>query len=95
MWLLDEPTANMDDETERRAIHNLSQAVKPEQTLIIVTHKMALLGLVQRLVVMQQGRIVLDGPRDAVLEHIHKQQQAAAQAAAAQTVTTVTPRPQA
>ncbi len=95
MWLLDEPTANMDDETERRAIQNLSQAVKPEQTLIIVTHKMALLGLVQRLVVMQQGRIVLDGPRDAVLEHIHKQQQAAAQAAAAQTVTTVTPRPQA
>ena len=81
MWLLDEPTANMDDDTERRAIFNLSQAVKPEQTMIIVTHKMALLGLVQRLVVMQQGRIVLDGPRDAVLEHMRKQQQQAAASA--------------
>jgi ATP-binding cassette subfamily C protein LapB len=96
MWLLDEPTANMDDDTERRAIQTLAQTVKPEQTLIIVTHKMALLGLVQRLVVMQQGRIVLDGPRDAVLEHMRKQQQAATGAATAgPAVTTVTPRPQA
>ena len=45
---------------------------------------MSLLSLVQRLVVMAQGRIVLDGPRDAVLEHMRKQAQEAAQKAAAQ-----------
>lgn len=84
MWLLDEPTANMDDETERRAIHALVQRVQADQTLVVVTHKMSLLSLVQRLVVMAQGRIVLDGPRDAVLEHMRKQAQEAAQKAAAQ-----------
>lgn len=55
-----------------------------DQTLVVVTHKMSLLSLVQRLVVMAQGRIVLDGPRDAVLEHMRKQAQEAAQKAAAQ-----------
>ncbi len=84
MWLLDEPTANMDDDTERRAIHALVQRVQANQTLVVVTHKMSLLSLVQRLVVMAQGRIVLDGPRDAVLEHMRKQAQEAAQKAAAQ-----------
>lgn len=79
LWLLDEPSANLDDDTERRAMQVLAGSVAPQQTLILVTHKAALLGMVQRLVVMAQGRIVLDGPRDAVLDHMRKQAQAAAQ----------------
>lgn len=82
LWLLDEPTANMDDETERRLMQLLHGSVGPQQTLVLVTHKMALLGLVQRLVVMAQGRIVLDGPRDAVLEHLRKASQPQAPASA-------------
>ena len=83
LWLLDEPTANMDDETERRLMQLLHGSVGAQQTLILVTHKMALLGLVQRLVVMAQGRIVLDGPRDAVLEHLRKASQPQPPAASA------------
>jgi ATP-binding cassette subfamily C protein LapB len=47
----------------------------------MVTHKGSVLPLVNRLVVMAAGQIVLDGPRDAVLEHLRKAQSQAAQAA--------------
>jgi ATP-binding cassette subfamily C protein LapB len=79
LWLLDEPTANMDDETERRIIQVLAGSIGRNQTMIVVTHKMSLLQLVQRLVVMANGRIVIDGPRDEVLEHLRKSAQEAAQ----------------
>lgn len=70
VWLLDEPTSSMDDETERRTLNVLAGSVAPTQTMILVTHKASVLSLVSRLVVMAGGRIVLDGPRDAVLEHL-------------------------
>lgn len=75
VWLLDEPTSSMDDETERRTLQVLSGSVGAHQTLMVVTHKASALALVNRLVVMAAGRIVLDGPRDAVLEHMRKAQQ--------------------
>ena len=79
MWLLDEPTANMDDDSERRIIQVLAGSIGANQTMIVVTHKFNLLSLVQRLVVMANGRIMLDGPRDAVLDHLRKSAQEAAQ----------------
>ncbi|MCX8521381.1 MAG: ATP-binding cassette domain-containing protein [Rhodoferax sp.] len=79
MWLLDEPTANMDDDSERRIIQVLGGSIGANQTMIVVTHKFNLLSLVQRLVVMANGRIMLDGPRDAVLDHLRKSAQEAAQ----------------
>lgn len=77
VWLLDEPTAAMDDYTEQRSLHALSQAVLPHQTLVLITHKPSLLKLVQRVIVLSPQGIVMDGPRDAVLEKLRHNPQAA------------------
>lgn len=66
--LLDEPSSMMDPATEHLLIQNLSQL--EDSTLLLVTHRTTLLPLVDRLVVMDQGRILLDGPRDDVLRQL-------------------------
>lgn len=71
-WLLDEPTAAMDEATEQRSLAALRQAIRPEQTLILVTHKPILLGLVDRLIVLLPGGGVMDGPKDAVLDRLRQ-----------------------
>lgn len=65
--ILDEPTNAMDSGTEDIILRNLESRIK-DKTFILVTHKPALLKLVNRLVVMDGGRIMMDGPRDAVLQ---------------------------
>ncbi len=65
--LLDEPTANMDQEQEKRCLDVLTQEAKSGKTIIVVTHKPTLLPLVNRLMVVNGNRIILDGPRDEVL----------------------------
>lgn len=72
--LLDEPTANLDQETEARVLQAILQELGSESTLIFVTHKMQLVGLVQRLMVVAQGQVVLDGPTGAVLERLRNPQ---------------------
>lgn len=64
---LDEPTGAMDSQTERWFIERLERAIPPEQTLIVSTHRNAMLNIVDRLIVIDQGRIIADGPRDSVL----------------------------
>ncbi|PVA09246.1 type I secretion system permease/ATPase [Pelagivirga sediminicola] len=64
--LLDEPTSAMDDTTERHFIEKLSIA-SGGRTLVVATHRHRILQLVDRLVVLDRGRIVLDGPRDQIL----------------------------
>ncbi len=64
---LDEPTGAMDLTTERQLIGNLSQAFGRDVTLIIATHRYSLLDLVDRLIVLEQGAIVADGPKDKVM----------------------------
>ena len=68
--LLDEPTASMDASLENFVIDRLFQALPAETTIVVVTHKTALLKHVTRLIVMERGRVVLDGPRDQVLARI-------------------------
>jgi ATP-binding cassette subfamily C protein LapB len=68
--LLDEPTASMDDEQERRCLAVLTQEANAGKTLIVVTHKPSLLPLVNRLIVVAANHIVLDGPRDVVLQKL-------------------------
>jgi ATP-binding cassette subfamily C protein LapB len=70
VWLLDEPTANMDEGTERNILAALHQQITADKTLILVTHKPALLGLVNRIIVMTPQGVVMDGPRDAVLQQL-------------------------
>lgn len=81
IWLLDEPTAAMDEQTEQRSLAALRRAVAPNQTLILVTHKPILLGLVERLVILAPSGIVMDGPRDAVLERLRQNALLAAKSA--------------
>lgn len=80
VWLLDEPTAAMDEMTEQRSLAVLRQAIASPHTLVLVTHKPVLLGLVNRLIVLAPNGIMLDGPRDAVLEKLQQGAQRAAQA---------------
>jgi ATP-binding cassette subfamily C protein LapB len=64
--LLDEPTASLDEGTERDVIHNLG-AWLGQRTLVVATHRYSILSIVTRVIVIDGGRIVLDGPRDEVL----------------------------
>jgi ATP-binding cassette subfamily C protein LapB len=68
--LLDEPTASMDAQLENRVMHHLFNELNPESLLVVVTHKPALLAYVNRVMVLDKGRIVLDGPRDQVLARL-------------------------
>lgn len=65
--LMDEPTASMDDTTERLFKQNFTQMLTPEHTLMLITHKVSMLELVQRIIVLEEGRIVADGPKEAVI----------------------------
>lgn len=64
--VLDEPTSAMDQGSEARFRETLTEFAR-DKTLILTTHKMSMLDLVDRLLVMDRGRIVADGPRDEVL----------------------------
>ncbi|WP_275553821.1 type I secretion system permease/ATPase [Mixta sp. Marseille-Q2659] len=64
--LLDEPTASMDEQLEEHVIRQMKNWLTG-RTLVLVTHRPALLKLVDRIVVMDNGRIVADGPRDEIL----------------------------
>jgi len=69
--LMDEPTNSMDNTTEEAFKHRLAEIVK-DKTLILVTHRAPLLDFVNRLLVLDNGRIVADGTKDEVLEALKK-----------------------
>ncbi len=66
MVLLDEPTNFMDNTTEGQFRSRVSERLK-DKTVLLVTHKTSLLSLVDRLIVMNAGEIVADGPRDEII----------------------------
>lgn len=65
--VFDEPTNMMDNRTEEVFKQNVKKYYK-HKTLILVTHKGSLLSLVDRLILMDGGQIIADGPRDIVLK---------------------------
>jgi ATP-binding cassette subfamily C protein LapB len=67
MLFLDEPTGAMDTQTENYFIEHLKSALAPKQTLIVSTHRHQMLSIVDRLIVIDGGRIFADGPRDQIL----------------------------
>lgn len=69
--LLDEPTSSMDPALEANTMRALLSSLRRDQTLICVTHKPVVLHSMDRLVVIDQGRVVLDGPRDEVLKRLN------------------------
>jgi len=62
LLFLDEPTGAMDSQTEKYFVERLSEALTDRQTLIISTHRPALFAICDRLIVLDKGRIVADGP---------------------------------
>ena len=64
--LLDEPTSAMDHNMEQRFVEEMRRFAAG-RTLLLVTHKPSMLALVDRVLVVDGGRIALDGPRDEVL----------------------------
>ena len=65
--LLDEPTSAMDNTTESRFKERLSATLE-DRTLLPVTHRGSMLSLVDRLIVVDGGKIVADGPKQDVLD---------------------------
>ena len=67
--IMDEPTSAMDAQTETGLLQRLNEELK-DRTLILITHRPPLLQLVKRIILLDQGKIVSDGPRDTVLKQI-------------------------
>lgn len=69
--LLDEPTSSMDNSSEELLRSRLRERIAAK-TLVLITHRAAMLALVDRLIVLEAGRIVADGPKDAVIAALRK-----------------------
>jgi len=67
MLLLDEPSSNLDNQSEAQLKRRLQEAAQGK-TMLLVTHRTALLSLVDRLIVIDGGKIVADGAKDQVIE---------------------------
>ncbi|WP_238987512.1 ATP-binding cassette domain-containing protein [Roseovarius dicentrarchi] len=67
--LLDEPTAALDQTLERTLVSRLETWLQG-RTAVIATHRMPILTLTSRTLILQNGRMAVDGPRDQVLAHI-------------------------
>jgi ATP-binding cassette, subfamily C, bacterial LapB len=71
--LLDEPTAAIDDVSEKQLIDHLQHWLG-HRTLVVATHRRAVLALVDRIIVMNDGKVVMDGPRDQILNQSQQPQ---------------------
>ncbi|HGO5824016.1 TPA: type I secretion system permease/ATPase [Mannheimia haemolytica] len=67
--LMDEPTSDLDQESEEMVLQALNKWLA-NRTLVVVTHRPQVLKLVSRIIVMDNGKVVLDGPRDEVLARL-------------------------
>ncbi len=69
--LMDEPTAAMDEQLEEQVIRQMKSWLEG-RTLVLVTHRPALLKLVDRLIVIDNGCIIADGPKEQILKAVSK-----------------------
>ena len=70
-FILDEPTSAMDMNAENLFINQVGSILK-SSTMLIVTHRMPLLNLVDRIIVMNEGQIVEDGPKDEIIQKLNQ-----------------------
>jgi len=71
IWLLDEPTASLDRDAEQRVWRTLASELKPEDILVVSTHRPLPAGaLISRVLVMQQGRVVRDGSPEVLIPQL-------------------------
>jgi ATP-binding cassette subfamily B protein/ATP-binding cassette subfamily C protein LapB len=65
--ILDEPTTGLDVGLEKTLVNQLKSVIAKEKTVVIITHRFTALDLVDRVIVLSQGKIVADGPKQKVL----------------------------
>ena len=70
--VLDEPNANLDDVGEQALGRAIMELKNKGKTVVLITHRPSAIALADRLVVMQEGRVQIQGPRDAVLAELRK-----------------------
>ena len=69
LLIMDEPTSTLDLNAEQNFVRALNQMLE-NKTLIAVTHRLPVLELVNRIIVLADGKVALDGPRDEILEQL-------------------------
>lgn len=79
--LLDEPTASLDPATEGLALNALRQWAH-DKTMIVVTHRPQVLSMVDRIIIMENGMVGMDGSRDVILKKLMENEKAQQQKAA-------------
>ncbi|MFL6857434.1 MAG: type I secretion system permease/ATPase [Allosphingosinicella sp.] len=67
--IFDEPTSAMDTQSEQQLLQRLQGELK-DRTLMLITHRPPLLALVSRILLVERGRVVADGPRDEILKKL-------------------------
>jgi len=67
VFLFDEPTGMLDTYAENNLVLKLQEILKENKTLVLITHRPPLLALVDRIIIIDKGQIVADGPKDSVL----------------------------
>jgi ATP-binding cassette, subfamily C, bacterial LapB len=67
IMILDEPTNSMDSQSEKAFVKRMSELIG-DKTLILITHKMSLLSLVDRVIILEDGKIIADGSKDEVFK---------------------------
>jgi ATP-binding cassette subfamily C protein LapB len=71
IMVCDEPTNAMDVQAEEAFTKHVQEQIH-DKTFVLITHRHSLLKLVDRIVLMDQGKVILDGPRDKVIEALQK-----------------------
>lgn len=71
VMILDEPTASMDPASENRLLKRL-EILTRNRTVVLITHKGSMLNLVDRLILMDRGRVLADGPKNEIIDRLQK-----------------------
>ncbi|HEX8257144.1 MAG TPA: type I secretion system permease/ATPase [Allosphingosinicella sp.] len=74
--VFDEPTSAMDQQTESGLLDRLDRELK-DRTFLVITHRTPLLRLVSRVIILDRGKIIADGPRDQILAKLNRPKVAA------------------
>ncbi|WP_239016955.1 type I secretion system permease/ATPase [Sphingomonas ginkgonis] len=73
--ILDEPNASLDSEGDAQLIRTLEQLKAQGRTILVVAHRLSMLPVVDRLLVIRDGQLALSGPRDEVMRKLAPPQQ--------------------
>lgn len=89
VWLLDEPTASLDDDSELKVIETLKKRIQPDDIVLISTHRPRTIAMSNRIIVMTAGKVALDGPTGEVIKRLRAASATQASPVAAGTKETV------